>query len=311
MLWSGSRHGDTMADLIFCLAFLRLQVSLEERPAQHGIASTMASAGKGIFGGQHDEDLGSLFNPTFMDDLAVLVEGNTERSARRTPSHVSVGKTEAIVLIRGDKAKEMKRRLYAEVEEGAAKLETPAGPLRLVGNHRHLGCRVDCIRTQSAELALGAFTSWRPGNPDEGQDECGEVDRSRQASPLGWPVDELEQSPAGTSACEAHGASATYPWPAQAARARDPQDARLRGAADAQGSADGSPAGCRQVAVGNPDGDLTAGLGPGGLLPWCGVEGGVDSMELVGEVTKDKHLASRPTRGKSSGTSDLVSGLHC
>ena len=31
MLWSGTRSGDTMADLIFCLAFARLQVTLEER----------------------------------------------------------------------------------------------------------------------------------------------------------------------------------------------------------------------------------------------------------------------------------------
>ena len=31
MLWSGTRPGDTMADLIFCLAFLRLQMILEER----------------------------------------------------------------------------------------------------------------------------------------------------------------------------------------------------------------------------------------------------------------------------------------
>ena len=35
---------------------------------------------KGICGGQHDEDLTSLFNPTFMDDLAVLVEGDTPES---------------------------------------------------------------------------------------------------------------------------------------------------------------------------------------------------------------------------------------
>ena len=69
-----------MADLIFCLAFLWLQVSLEERLAQHGIASTTASARKGIFSGQHDEDHTSLFNPTFMDDLAVFVEGNTPES---------------------------------------------------------------------------------------------------------------------------------------------------------------------------------------------------------------------------------------
>ena len=53
-----------MADLIFCLAFLRVRVSLEERLAQHGIASTTASARKDIIGGQHDEDLTSLFNPT-------------------------------------------------------------------------------------------------------------------------------------------------------------------------------------------------------------------------------------------------------
>ena len=49
----GHERGDTVADLIFCLAFLRLQVSLEARLAQHGITSVTASARKGIFGGQH------------------------------------------------------------------------------------------------------------------------------------------------------------------------------------------------------------------------------------------------------------------
>ena len=39
---------------------------------------------------------------------------------------MSAGKTEANVLIRGDEAKEVKRSLYAEGEEGAATLETPA-----------------------------------------------------------------------------------------------------------------------------------------------------------------------------------------
>ena len=77
------RHEDregARADVVFCLAFLRLQVSLEERLARHGIASTTASAHKGISGGHHDEDLTSLFNPTFMDDLAVFVEGDTPES---------------------------------------------------------------------------------------------------------------------------------------------------------------------------------------------------------------------------------------
>ena len=67
--------------------------------------------------------------------------------------NMSAGKTEAIVLIQGKQAKEVKRRMFAEGEEDAAILETPAGPLRVVGNFRHLGCRVDCTRTQNAELA--------------------------------------------------------------------------------------------------------------------------------------------------------------
>ena len=73
MLWSGTRPGDTMADLIFCLAYLRLQMTLEERLTRREIVNVTASARKGIFGGQHEEDCTLLFNPTFMDDLAVLV----------------------------------------------------------------------------------------------------------------------------------------------------------------------------------------------------------------------------------------------
>ena len=67
--------------------------------------------------------------------------------------NMSTGKTEAIVLKQGKQAKEVKRRMFAEGEEDAAILETPAGPLRVVGSYRHLGCRVDCTRTQNAELA--------------------------------------------------------------------------------------------------------------------------------------------------------------
>ena len=132
----------------------------------------------------------------------------------------------------------MKRRLYAEGEQGAAILETPAGPLRVVGNYCYLGCRVDCTRTQNAELAarrstaqatptnsLGTFNSRRPGNPDEGQDDRGEVDRPQQASSPGRTVDVFEQCSEGTAAREVYGAFETHPWPAQAARARNPQDA--------------------------------------------------------------------------------------
>ena len=176
MLWSGTRPGDTMADLIFCLAFLRLQMTLEERLSRRGIVNVTASARKGIFGGQHEEDCTSLFNPTFMDDLAVLVEGDTPEqmlaklaSALLTVKEVcqenaltlnmSAGKTEAIVLLQGKQAKEMKRCMFAEGEEDAAILETPAGPLRVVGCYRHLGCRVDGTRTQNAELAAKEILS--------------------------------------------------------------------------------------------------------------------------------------------------------
>ena len=159
-----------MADLIFCLAFLRLQMTLEGRLTQRGIVNVTASACKGIFDGQHEEDCTSLFNPTFMDDLVVLVEGDSPEqmwaklsSALQTVKEVcqenaltlnmSAGKTEAIVLLQGKQAKEMKRRMFAEGEEDAAILETPTGPLRVVGSYRHFGCRVDCTRTQNAELA--------------------------------------------------------------------------------------------------------------------------------------------------------------
>ena len=112
----------------------------------------------------------SLFNPAFMDDLAVLVEVDTPEimlaklsSALQTVKEVfqenaltlnmSAGKTEAIVFIQGKQAKEVKRRMFAEGGEDAAILETPAGPLRVVGSYRHLFCRVDCTHTQNAELA--------------------------------------------------------------------------------------------------------------------------------------------------------------
>ena len=93
-------------------------MTLEERLTRRGIVNVTASARKGIFDGQHEEDCTSLLNPTFMDDLAVLFEGDTPEkmmaklsSALQTVKEVcqenalilniSAGKTEAIVLIQG------------------------------------------------------------------------------------------------------------------------------------------------------------------------------------------------------------------
>ena len=67
---------------------------------------------------------------------------------------------------------EVKRSLYAEGEEGAATLETPAGPLRVVGNCRHLGC------PPFPERGASGHTSRRPCNANKGQDECGEMGSS-------------------------------------------------------------------------------------------------------------------------------------
>ena len=78
----------------------------------------MASARKGIFDGQHEEDCTPLFNHTFMDDFAVLMERDTPEKMLDKFStalqivkevceenaltlNMSAGKTEAIVLIQG------------------------------------------------------------------------------------------------------------------------------------------------------------------------------------------------------------------
>ena len=49
---------------------------------------------------------------------------------------MSAGKTEAIVLMQGKQAKEVKRRMFAEGGDATI----------VVGSYRHLGCRVDCTR---------------------------------------------------------------------------------------------------------------------------------------------------------------------
>ena len=92
-----------------------------------------------------------------MDDLAVLVEeGDTPEKMldkllialqivrevceeNALTLNMSAGKTEAIVLVQRKQAKEVKRRMFADGGEDAAILETPAGPLRVVGSYRHLG----------------------------------------------------------------------------------------------------------------------------------------------------------------------------
>ena len=95
MIWSRTIPGDTMADLIFCLASLRLQLSLEERLAQRGIVSVTASARKGIFDGQHEEDCTPLFNPTFKDDLttsAGLASASWVATRERAPGRACCGR---------------------------------------------------------------------------------------------------------------------------------------------------------------------------------------------------------------------------
>ena len=149
MFWSGKRPGDTMADLIFCLAFPRLQMTLEERLTRRGIVNVTASARKGIFDGQHEGGLYVAPQSHVHGRLGGLGgEGHARKDVAMLSStpqtmkevcqenaltlNMSAGKTEAIVLIQGKQAKEVKRRMFADGEEDAATLETPAGPLRTV-----------------------------------------------------------------------------------------------------------------------------------------------------------------------------------
>ena len=145
--------------------------------------------------------------------------------------------------------------MFAEGGEDPAILETPAGPLRVVGSYRHLGCRVDCTRKQNAELAAMRSTA-QATTVALGHTVLGDraiptkvgtcVARSTIHSRL------LHQ--AGTWTClsqaQLHHLHARYMAPleahlgsAQAARAWNSQNVRRRDTADALGAATGSPIG--------------------------------------------------------------------
>ena len=143
--------------LILCLAFLRLQMTLEERLSRRGIVNVNAFAHKDNFWSAARGGLYVALQSDVHGRLwPVLVAWDTPEqmlaklsSALQTVKEVcqengltlnmSAGKTEAIVLLQGKQAKEKKRCMFAEGEEDAAILETPAGQLRVVDSYRHPG----------------------------------------------------------------------------------------------------------------------------------------------------------------------------
>ena len=259
-----------------------------------------------IFGGQHEEDCTSLFNPTFMDDLAVLVEENTPEqmlaklsSALQTVKEVcqenalalnmSAGKTEATVHLQGKQAKEMKRCLFAEGEEDAAILETRAEPLRVMGSHCHLGCRVDCTRTQNAELAARR-SSAQAAAVALGHSVLGDraIPMKVRTCVARSTIHNRPLHQAGKWTCLSqtqlhHGASETHS-PAHAARAGNSQNARRRDSAVAQLRLAAQFATSQQALS-----MMVSSVG----MEWR--EELVQALQLIAVVMKDKACQSSPT----------------
>lgn len=72
----GTRPGDPLADVVFCGAFFRFQQHLVMSLEASGLVATLPVAGQHVFDNGEAPEAVGLLPPTFMDDLAVLVQAD-------------------------------------------------------------------------------------------------------------------------------------------------------------------------------------------------------------------------------------------
>ena len=151
-LWSGTRPGDPVADVTFAFVFAEAQRELREAIDRMGLQTTVTIRGRSVFGCEGVAPTEQrLEEPTFMDDMAVLVSGDTPEDAMaiavyvverfaaicakyRFRLNIAPGRTEFIANWRGPSAKQMNVTLDNNVVEDAALVHTSLRtPLRFLG----------------------------------------------------------------------------------------------------------------------------------------------------------------------------------
>ena len=143
-----------MADLIFCFAFLRLQMTLEERLTQRGLSVSRPLRARAYSMGNTRRTARRSSTPCgdtpekMLDKLSIALQIVREACEDNALTlNMSAGKTEAIVLMQGKQSKKVKRRMFAE--GGDTSWTAPT-------------------RTQNAELVIGQ-SQLRSGRASQGR----------------------------------------------------------------------------------------------------------------------------------------------
>ena len=177
-LWNGCRPGDPLADVAFCFVFAEVQRELREAVDGLGYHTELAYNKGSIFPtGGPTEDERRIEEPTFMDDMACLVAGDSpEELVQRVVSiaelfagilakygmslNMKPNKTECVATFRGVGAAAMRSKMDEATVEGAALVETSLGmPLCFVPEYRHVGTVVTTARTQQREVHERCFAA--------------------------------------------------------------------------------------------------------------------------------------------------------
>ena len=183
---AGTRPGDPLSDLIFAVAFGRLQADLMQQLAEAGLEVTIPVVDGGIFAATGGGDISEcrVELPTFMDDMAILLAdadpwaivdqtGRAMEIVQRVCTrygfslNLKEGKTEAMIALRGVGAEATKQWLLTFREDegrGTLILPTPGGPLRVVEAYRHLGVMATAARSHGREMASRKNSALSAGN---------------------------------------------------------------------------------------------------------------------------------------------------
>ena len=188
----GTRPGDSFADVIFGYSWGLILHKMESFMLEQGLVDPMPGASLPAFfteethHDKHYEDDYVFLGPTWMDDLALCVDGATprqleERIGQATSyllelceqhmmsPNLAVGKTEMLLVFRGCKSREFKEKYYGLSNPGKFPIITERGAkqITVVKQYRHLGGwlhhrndqRMDMA--QKGALAHAAFNAHR------------------------------------------------------------------------------------------------------------------------------------------------------
>ena len=153
----GSRPGDSMADLLFTIAFRHLLAKVQDSLQEYGVLTEIWWSGsKEPVPTTECMSCLEVLGPIWADDLAVLLTASDSTALLERVSHVagvlfdfllvhgmkpnlSPAKTELFVDLRGPGSVECRRQLHQDNYQLATASQHLPQPLRVIGSYKHLG----------------------------------------------------------------------------------------------------------------------------------------------------------------------------